>query len=128
MITENSAVLRGGKSYRDPNTKKTREDKERKDGRHSGGLASLQGCRGPTWQSARKPIKPKARRCRQGKAAPAAVRIQHEVERLRAISPSIGGRIVKYKHKKKKRRPRFESLDERRLAETVVVERKQKKT
>ena len=26
----------------------------------------------------RKPIKPRARRCRQGKAAPAVVRIQHE--------------------------------------------------
>ena len=35
MITENPAALRGGKSYRDPNTKKTQEKKERKDARFS---------------------------------------------------------------------------------------------
>ena len=49
-----------------------------------------------------------------------------KVERLGAKLQSIGGGIVKYKHKTKQRRPRFGSLNETRLAETVVVERKPK--
>ena len=40
----------------------------------------------------RKPIKPRARRCRQGKAAPAAVRLQHKGRAPR-------GKITEYRRR-----------------------------
>ena len=77
MITDNPAALRGSKSYRDPNTQKTRENKERMAG-ISVVLRVCEATEALLGKARRKPIKPRARRCRQGKAAPAAVRIQHK--------------------------------------------------
>ena len=73
------------------------------------------------------PIQPRARRCRQGKAAPAAVRIQHKGRTPRR-------KITEYRRRnrevqtqmKKIESPRFGSLNETRLAEAEVVERKPK--
>ena len=96
-MIESPAALRGGKGYRDPNTKKTH--KKEKDGRYFGGFASLQGYRGPTWQSTEKKrsslefgdaVRAERHRRRSG--------YNTKVERLGARSPSIGGGIVKYKH------------------------------
>ena len=77
-MTDNPAALWGGKSYRDSNTKKIQKQSMKK------GLPVIWSSR----ESARllgpylakygeKTINPRARRCRQGKAAPATVRIQH---------------------------------------------------
>ena len=102
MITDNPAALRGSKSYRDPNTQKTRENKERMAG-ISVVLRVCEATETLLGKARRKPIKPRARRCGQGKAAPAAVRIQHKGRAPRGKITDIGGGIVKYKHKRKEK-------------------------
>ena len=74
----------------------------------------------------RKPIKHRARRFRQGKAAPAAVRIQHKGRAPRDKITEYRRRNREVQTQKEKRRPRFGSLNETRPAETVVVERNPK--
>ena len=115
MIAENPAALPGGKGFRDPNAKKTR--KKRKKGRPVFRW-SCESARLPGPYLAKygeKPINPRARRCRQrAKRHRRRTGYNTKIQRLGAKSPSIGGGIVKYKHKWKKYRwPRFVRKPER---------------